>query len=185
VIVLEAEPMDLGMDVKVVGVELVEIEGLDREPLRGHEAAQIWGRVLPAIAGAQKWSLDFFSHLEPLREFCDAHKIAYREASKRVIVLSSLTPEALASTLERFERETFGMRAGGSVETGDPALENELSRRGVDAYHTAYPSYFFCAVCDPENGSVVVLSNQLWASEIVRRARPVLASLRVEVRVAA
>ena len=182
-IVLEAEPMDLGPDVKAVGVELVQIEGPDREPLRGPEAAQIWSRVLPAIAGAQKWSLDFFSHLEPLREFCDAHKIAYREASKRAVVLSSLTPEALAPLLERFERETFGMRAGGSVEAGDPALENELSRRGVDAYHTAYPAYFFCAVCDLENGSVVVLSNQLWASEIVRRARPVLASLNVEVRV--
>ena len=183
-IVLEAEPMDLGPDLKAVGVELVEIEGPDREPLHGPEAAQIWSRVLPGSAGAQKWSLDFFSHLEPLREFCDAHKVAYREASKRTIVLSSMTPEALAPLLERFERETFGMRAGGSVETEDPALENELSRRGVDAYRTAYPAYFFCAVCDLENGSVVVLSNQLWAGEIVRRARPVLASLNVEVRVA-
>ncbi|HLW42917.1 MAG TPA: hypothetical protein VKS00_00440 [Candidatus Acidoferrales bacterium] len=183
-IVLEAEPMDLGPDVKAVGVELVEIEGVDREPLCGPEAAQIWSRVLPAIAGAQEWSLDFFSHLEPLREFCDAHKIAYREASKQAIVLSSLTPEALAPLLERFERETFGMRAGGPVETGDSALENELSRRGVDAYHAAYPAYFFCAVCDLENGSVVILSNQLWASEIARRARPVLANLKIEVRVA-
>src|SRR5579864_1799706 len=176
--------MDLGPDVKAVGVELVEIEGVDREPLCGPEAAQIWSRVLPAIAGAQEWSLDFFSHLEPLREFCDAHKIAYREASKQAIVLSSLTPEALAPLLERFERETFGMRAGGPVETGDSALENELSRRGVDAYHAAYPAYFFCAVCDLENGSVVILSNQLWASEIARRARPVLANLKIEVRVA-
>lgn len=184
-IVLEAEPMDLGPDIKAVGIELVEIEGPDREPLRGPEAAQIWSLALPAMAGAQKWSLDFFSHLEPLREFCDAHQIAYREASKRAMVLSSLAPEAFAPLLERFERETFGMRAGSPVEAGDAALENELSRRGVDAYQAAYPSYFFCAVCDLENGSVVLLSNQLWASEIVRRARPVLASLKVEVRVAA
>lgn len=184
-IVLEAEPMDLGPDVKAVGVELVEIEGPDREPLRGPQAAQVWSRVLPAISGARKWSLDFFSHLDPLREFCDAHDIAYREASKRAIVLSSLKPEGLAPLLERFERETFGMRAGGAVETGDSALENELSRRGVDAYHSAYPAYFFCAVCDLEKGSVVVLSNQLWASEIVRRARPALSGLKVEVRVAA
>ncbi|HVA16114.1 MAG TPA: hypothetical protein VMV59_00220 [Candidatus Dormibacteraeota bacterium] len=183
--VLEVEPMDLGPDVKAVGIELVEIEGPDREPMRGPEAAQIWSRLLPAIAGAQKWSFDFFSHLEPLREFCDAHKISYREGSKRSIVLSSLKREELAPLLERFERETFGMRAGGPIEGGDAPLENELSRRGVDAYHTAYPSYFFCAVCDLENGSVVVLSTQLWASEIVRRARPALASLKVEVRVAA
>ncbi|MGH9728999.1 MAG: hypothetical protein ACRD4V_10470 [Candidatus Acidiferrales bacterium] len=184
-IVLEAEPMDLGPDVKAVGVELVEIEGPDREPLRGPQAAQIWSRVLPAIAGAHTWSLDFFSHLEPLREFCNAHKIAYREASKRAIVVSSMALEALAPLLKRFERETFGMRAGGAVEAGDPALENELSRRGVDAYHTAYPTYFFCAVCDLENGLVVVLSNQLWASEIVRRARSVVTSLKVEVRIPA
>ncbi|MGH9866070.1 MAG: hypothetical protein ACRD4H_11710 [Candidatus Acidiferrales bacterium] len=183
-IVLEAEALDLGPDVKAVGVELVEIEGSDREPLRGPEAAQIWSRVLPAIAGTQKWSLDFFSHLEPLREYCDTKKLKYREASKRSIVLSSLKPEDLAPLLERFERETFGMRAGGLVEAGDAAVENERARRGVDAYHKAYPQYLFCAVCDLENGSVAVLSTQLWASEIVRRARPVLSGLKVEVRVA-
>ena len=184
-IVLEAEPMDLGPDIKAVGIELVEIQGPGREPLRGPDAAQIWSRVLPAISGAQKWSLDFFSHLEPIREFCDAHKIAYREASKRAIVVSALKPETLSVLVVRFERETFGMRAGGVIETGDTALENELSRRGVDAYHTAYPGYFFCAICDLENGSVVVLSKQLWAGEIVRRARSVLSGLKVEVRVAA
>lgn len=182
-VLLEAEPLDLGSDVKAVNVELVE--GPDHEPVRGPDAAQIWSCALPAITGAEKWSLDFFSHLEPLREFCDARGLAYREASKRSIVLSLPKQEDLAPLLERFERETFGMRAGGPVEADDAAVENELARGGVDAYHAAYPAYFFCAVCDPENGSLMVLSNHLWASEIVRRARPALAKLQVEVRLAA
>src|SRR5487761_28321 len=182
-ILFEAEPLDLGPDVKAVNVELVE--GPDREPLRGPEAAQIWSRALPAIAGTEKWSLDFFSHLEPLREFCTASGLTYREASKRSIVLPSPKQKDLALLLERFEREIFGMRAGGPVEAGDEAIENQLAARGVDAYHAAYPAYSFCAVCDPENGSVVVLSNHLWASEIVRRARPALTGLQVVVRLAA
>jgi hypothetical protein len=182
-IVLEVEPLDLGPDVKAVHLEL--IEGAEREPARGPEAAQIWSRMLPAIAGTESWALDFFSHLDRLREFCDARKIAYREASNRSIVISAPNPEELAPLLERFERETFGMRAGGPLEAGDAAVENELARRGIDAYHAAYPAYLFCAVCDLEDGSVVVLSNQLWASEIVRRARPALAPLKVQVRVAA
>ncbi|MHB8539661.1 MAG: hypothetical protein ACYDCD_01780 [Candidatus Acidiferrales bacterium] len=180
---LEVEPLDLGSDVKAVNVELVE--GPDREPVRGPEAAQIWSRALPAIAADEKWSLDFFNHIEPLREFCAARGLAYREASKRSIVVPSPKQHDLALLLQRFERETFDMRAGGPVEAGDDAVENQLAARGVDAYHSAYSAYFFCAVCDPENGSVVVLSNHLWASEIVRRARPALAGLQVEVRLAA
>ena len=182
-ILLEAEPLDLGPDVKAVNVELVE--GPDREPVRGPDAAQIWSRALLAIAGTEKWSLDFFSHLEPLREFCDARGLAYREASKRSMVLPSPKQEDLALLLGRFERETFGMRAGSPVETGDDTVKNQLASRGMDAYHAVYPAYFFCAVCDPENGSVVVLSNHLWASEIVRRARPALTGMQVEVRLAA
>lgn len=181
--VLEVEPLDLGPDVKAVRLELVE--GVDREPARGPEVARIWSRVLPAIAGTEIWTLDFFSHLGRLREFCDARKLPYREASKRSIVLSSLQPDELAPLLERFKRETFGVRAGGPLEAGDAAVENQLASKGVDAYHAAYPAYFFCAICDPEDGSVVVLSNSLWASEIVRRTRPALAGLEVEVRIAA
>jgi hypothetical protein len=64
----------------------------------------------------------------------------------------------------------------------DAALEGELARRGVDAYHTAYPRYFFCAVCGFKDGSLVLLSGKLWASEVIRRVRPAFEELDVEVR---
>ena len=37
---LEVEPLDLGADVKAIGLELIEPE--NREPVRGIEAARIW-----------------------------------------------------------------------------------------------------------------------------------------------
>ena len=42
-------------------------------------------------------------------------------------------------------------------------------------------NYFFCAVCDFENGFLTLLTNRLWASEVIRRLRPVLDELPVEV----
>ena len=68
---------------------------------------------------------------------------------------------------------------------GDSALENELSRQGADAYHRAYANYTFCAICDFEHGSLVVLSNKLWASQIIRLVRGVLDAATVEVRLPA
>jgi hypothetical protein len=181
-ILLEVEPLDLGPDVRAVGLELVE--GPDREPARGEDAAQIWSLTLPAIAGQKPWALDFFSHLESVRDFCQSHKLEHREASNRSIVVPSLPADSLADLFKRFEAETFGMRAGALLETIDSALENELSRIGVDAYHRAYLGYFFCAVCNFEDGSVVVLSERLWASEILRRIKPALGGLEVQVRMA-
>jgi len=176
---LEVEPLDLGADVKSVGLELLDRES--REPVRGADAARIWGAVLLALAGTEPWALDFFSHLDRLREFCRLHKIAYREAARRCIVIASPRPEPLAALLGRFEDETFGARAGGQLAAGDAALEGDLARRGVDAYHPAFANYFFCAVCDFENGFLTLLTNRLWASEVIRRLRPVLDELPVEV----
>lgn len=176
---LEVEPLDLGADVKSVGLELLDRES--REPVRGADAARIWGAVLRALAGTEPWALDFFSHLDRLREFCRLHEIAYREAARRCIVIASPRPEPLAALLGRFEAETFGARAGGQLVAGDAALEGELARRGVDAYQPAFASYFFCAVCDFENGFLTLLTNRLWASEVIRRLRPVLDELPVEV----
>jgi hypothetical protein len=182
-ILLEVEPLDLGPDVRAVALELVE--GADREPLRGEDAAQVWSLVLPAIAGKEPWALDFFSHLERVRDFCQSHKIEYREASNRSLVVPSLSPDSLADLFKTFEAETLGMRAGTRLEKTDPALENELARIGVDGYHPAYPGYLFCAVCDFEDGSVTVLSERLWASEILRRVKPALDGLEIQVRLAA
>lgn len=168
----EVEPLDLGQDVRAVGIDLTE--GADREPVRGEDAARVWSLALPSIAGKGPWALDFFSHLKRVREFCQFHGVEYREASERCLVVPSLPREALHQLFQRFEGETFGMRAGARLQAIDSALENDLAARGVDAYHLAYPAYSFCAVCNFEDGSVVVLSNGLWASEILRRVKPAL-----------
>lgn len=178
---LEVEPLDLGEDVRAIGLDLTEADE-NREPVRGKDAAQIWSRVLRGVAGDEPWALDFFSHLDRVRDYCARHQIAYREANHRSMVIRAAEPAVLEPLLDRFQGETFGARAGGSVVTGDEALEGELARRGVDAYHKSFSSYFFCAVCGFQDGSLVLLSLKLWASEVIRRIRPVLEGLNVDVR---
>ena len=180
---LEVEPLNLGEDVKAVGLELVEVRS--REPARGGDAARIWGRVLWALAGTEPWALDFFSHLDRLRDFCTRHGITYRDAAARSVVISSPDDTHLSALIERFAGETFGARAGSLLESGDPVLEGDLARRGVDAYHHAFASYLYCAVCDFENGFLTLLTEKLWAQEIIRRVTPVLRDLGVEVRLPA
>ena len=172
---LDIEPLDLGPEIRAVGLDLVEADE-NREPVRGNNAARIWSRVLGAVAASEPWVLDFFSHLDRVREFCERHGIAFREASQRSIVIPAPEQPALESLFDRFLREMFGARAGGAI-SGDPALEGELARCGVDAYHTSYANYFFCAVCGFEDGSLVLLSQKLWASEVIRRVRPAVRNL--------
>ena len=178
---LDVEPLDLGPDVRAVGLELVEADE-NREPVRGTDAARIWSRVLLATAATESWALDFFSHLDRVRDFCQRQKISFREAASRCLVIADPEPAALEALMERFQGETFGARAGAQLAAGDPALEGELAHRGVDAYQKAFQNYFFCAVCNFEDGSLVLLSRKLWASEVIRRVRPVLEGLEVEIR---
>ncbi len=182
-ILFEAEPLDVGADVRAVGIELVEYDE-DREPARGEIAAKVWSHVIPAIAGKEPWALDFFSHLDRVRDYCNGHGMRFRDAANRCVVIPALEEAPLESLLGWFEAETFGARAGALVAEGDAALESDLARRGADAYQSAFPNYYFCAICDFEEGSLVVLSKQLWASEIVRIARRALDGLDVEVRLA-
>jgi hypothetical protein len=184
VYLLDIEPLDLGPGVKAVGLELVEADE-NREPVRGNDAARVWARALTAAAGTEPWALDFFSHLDRVKDFCERHQIAFREASQRSIVIPEPPIPALEDLFDRFLAETFGVRAGGAVTTGDPALEGDLAKRGVDAYHAVYANYYFCAVCGFEDGSLVLLSQKLWASEVIRRVRPMLLDLdgiQVEIR---
>jgi hypothetical protein len=178
---LEVEPLDLGPDVRAIGLELGDADE-NREPVRGVEAAKIWSRVLWSTAASESWALDFFSHLDRVREFCDRHHIAYRDASQRSMVIASPGQRQLQELVDRFQSETFGARAGALVESGDPEVEGELARQGVDAYKAAFPKYAFCAVCNFEDGSLVLLSEKLWASEVIRRVRPALDGLDVEVQ---
>jgi hypothetical protein len=178
---LDVEPLDLGPDVRAVGLELTEADE-NREPVRGIDAARVWSRVLRATAANEIWALDFFSHIDRVREYCDQHQVKYREAGKRSIVILAPELPVLESLIDRFQSETFGARAGALVTEEDKVLEGELARRGADAYHTAFHNYFFCAVCGFEDGSLVFLSDKLWASEIIRRVRPALEGQDVEIR---
>jgi hypothetical protein len=181
---LEIEALDLGADVRAVALELTEADE-NREPVRGADAARIWARLLQATAGTEPWALDFFSHLDRVKDYCDSHGIAYRQANQRSIVVPAPEAAALEALVGRFEGETFGARAGAAMAAGaaaDSALETDLARRGVDAYHLAFLNYFFCAVCAFQDGSLVLLSEKLGASEVIRRARPVVKNIGVEVQ---
>ena len=180
-LLLEVEPLDLGPDVKAIGLELTDPE-MDGEPIRGKQAAQIWSRVLPSVAANEAWALDFFSHLDRVRSYCETHHIEFRQASAPSIVIADPQPADLETLLQRFEAETFGARAGALVSSGDSAIEGDLARTGVDAYQHSFGNYLFCAICDFENGSLVLLSAQLWASEVIRRIRPVLNELEVRIQ---
>ncbi len=169
---LDVQALELGTGTKAVGMELLETES--REPLRGIEAVQIWAAAFPALAASEVFLLDFFSHIERVRDFCNAQAIPYRQAAPRCLVILQPATEHLRLLLARFESETFGIRAGPAAQVVDPVLENELSHRGLDAYQTAYQRYAFCAVVEPEDAWVTVLSESLWASEVIRRVRPAL-----------
>ena len=176
---LDVEVLNLGAEVKAVGLELLETES--REPVRGNKAAQIWSAAFPALAGEEFYVLDFFSHLDRVRDFCSTHEIPYRDAAERCLVISKPTHEQLLDIFTRFEGETFGMRVGPAAEIPDPAVEGELSKRGLDAYQSAYMRYTFCAVCEPEDGWITLLSEKLWPSEVIRRVRPALRPFDVHI----
>jgi len=99
-------------------------------------------------------------------------QIALREATERCVVLPQPNQEQLRQIFERFEGETFGFRAGAASQSVDAALEGDLSKRGLDAYQSAYARYTLCAICEPEDGWVTMLSESLWTSEVIRRVRP-------------
>jgi hypothetical protein len=167
---LDVEALDLGPDTTAVGLELLETES--REPVKGKEAAAIWAAIFPALAAAECFVLDFFSHIDRVREFCKMNDIHCREAADRCLVLSQPSESQLEILFARFEGETFGVRAGTTAESPDVALEKELSHRGLDSYQAAHERYTFCAVCEPEDGWVTLLSKTLWPTEIIRRVRP-------------
>ncbi len=176
---LDVQAMDLGSDTKAVGLELIETES--REPLRGEEAASIWAAVFPALTGDEAWVLDFFSHLDRVREYCKLHEVEFREEANRCLVIRPLAGEKLRALIVRFAGETFGLRCGAAAKEADAVVESELSHRGLDAYQDAYARYTFCAICEPDDGWTTLLSKNLWPSEIIRRARPALQPFDVHI----
>ncbi|HXY00486.1 MAG TPA: hypothetical protein VEI54_06170 [Candidatus Limnocylindrales bacterium] len=174
---LDVQALELGADTKAIGLELIETES--REPLRGAEAAEIWAAALVALAAKEPFAVDFFSHLDRIRDFCKAHNIEFRESAARCVVILQPSRDTLRQLVARFDGETFGFRAGTSAQKEDAGLEGELSHRGLDAYQAAYPRYTFCAVCEPSDGWVTVLSQSLWPTEIIRRVRPTVQAFDV------
>jgi hypothetical protein len=140
--------------------------------VRGKDASEIWSAIFPALAASEPYVVDFFSHLDRVREFCKARGIVLREAAERCVVLPQPGHDQLRQIFERFEGEAFGIRAGAAANSADAPLEGDLSKRGLDAYQPAYARYTFCAICEPEDGWVTLLSESLWPSEVIRRLRP-------------
>jgi hypothetical protein len=176
---LDVQALDLGADVKAVGLELLETES--REPVRGKQAAEFWAATFPLLANGESLVLDFFSHLERVREFCANRKIEFRETGSRNLVISQPSQEQLQQLFERFAAETFGLRSGERTKQEDAELADGLSGRGVDAYQAAYKRYSFCAICEIDDGWVTLLSETLWPSEVVRRLRPAAQSFDVHI----
>src|SRR5215467_14332223 len=176
---LDVQSLDLGTDVKAVGLELLETES--REPVRGMESGQFWAAAFPLLANGEPFVLDFFSHLDRVREFCANHGIAFREAGSRSLEIGQPSQQQLQQLIERFAAETFGLRAGERTREDDGALAGELSGHGVDGYQGAYRRYSFCAVCELDDGWVTLLSEGLWPSEVVRRMRPAAKSFDVHI----
>ena len=99
------------MGVRGVLLELIDAE--TREPVKGPEAARIWAAILPALAAGEPWVIDFFAHLDRVREFCSLRSVPFREA--KILVIEQPDTETCAAIIERFEGETFGIRAGGAL----------------------------------------------------------------------
>jgi len=176
---LDVQALDLGVEVKATGLELLETES--REPVRGKQAAEFWAATFPLLANAETLVLDFFSHLERVREFCAIHKIEFHETGSRSLAIAQPSQEQLQQLLQRFSGETFGLRSGERAKDEDAELAGELSARGVDAYQGAYRRYSFCAICELDDGWVTLLSEALWPSEVVRRLRPAAQSFNVHI----
>lgn len=180
--VLEIEPMDLGNEIRATGLEL--LDGADREPVAGNEAAHVWSKIVPTLAGQEPWAFDFCSSVDRVRAFCESKSVRFHEVSRKLLVVTPVTAASSKELLERLSQETFGIRAGTRVELPDADLEGELARRGFDAYQTAYEHYFLCGICDLASGSLVVLSRALWATEIARRMRPALTDVGIQIQTA-
>jgi hypothetical protein len=176
---LDVQALDLGAEVKAVGLELLETES--REPVGGKQAAEFWAATFPLLARGEPFVLDFFSHLDRVRDFCAAHEIPLEQSGSRSLLIPGPSEEQLRRLFERFEAETFGLRSGPRTQEDDAALAGGLSGHGVDGYQSAYKRYSFCAVCELADGWVTLLSDTLWPSEIVRRLRPAAQSFDVHI----
>jgi hypothetical protein len=105
---LDVQPMELGDDTKAIGLELLETES--REPLRGAVASQIWSAAFPVLAAKESLAVDFFSHLERVREFCKLHW-CWRNLPRNSCVWCSSVLKKRFSGFEWAPRQSRKMRS--------------------------------------------------------------------------
>src|SRR5256884_9251778 len=97
-----------------------------------------------AVTGVQTCALpisfvvDFFSHIDRVREFCKARKIEWREAAGPRVVIPSPSAQELRQLFERFEGENFWIRAGSATATADNAVAGDRFLRGLEALQPGY-----------------------------------------------
>ena len=176
---LDVEPLDLGPDVRAVGLELVEADE-NREPVRGQDAARIWSRVLPRHCADEALGPRFLQPSRPRARLLQNHDIDFREAGQRFDRDSCARTRSLESLLDRFQNETFGARAGALVTNRRSRARRRTGAAGRRRLPQSFPELFFLRHCGFEDGSLVLLSEKLWASEVIRRVRPALEGLDVE-----
>ena len=133
--VLEVEPLDLGADVKAVGLDLMEVES--REPAHGSDAAHIWAAALGALAGTEPWALDFFAHLDRVREYCRLHAIPFEEKSRAICLVIPAPPPEPSRTDRTIRRRNLWRARRRAADSGrrrrrrrtGPPRRGRVSRR--------------------------------------------------------
>ena len=155
---LDIQSMELGDDTKAVGLNCwrPRVASL----CAAQFAAQIWSAAFPPLAAKESLVVDFFSHLERVREFCKLQGVAFREiAQLGSLVLTQPSQEQLRLVFERFEKETFGIRVGPAAEPVDAVLEDELSHRGLDISGGLRSLYILRGVRTGDLGSRCLATN--------------------------
>ena len=176
---LEVAAFDLGQDVKAVGLELIDPE--TRDPVGGSEAARIWAAVLLSLAGETPWALDFFAHLERVEEFCKSRGIAFRQPNEHVLILLKQLAEPLGTLFERFAGETFGIRAGETVDAGDDDVEGKPGTQGRGRLSHDICELFILRGVRLRERLSNRIKRTIRASEVIRRLRTGLLGMRVEI----
>ena len=167
---LDVEALDLGPGVKAVGLELVETE--NREPFVARRQRRFGRRSsLPwRMKNITSW---IFS----------ATSIALRSFARRG--RSSIAKQACAAWFCR-SRGRVNCSSFSSASKAKPLefAREPLRKLPMPRWKATFPSAastptkppmsatLFCAVCEPEDGWVTLLSATLWASEVIRRVRP-------------
>ena len=113
---LDVQALDLGAEVKAVGLELLETES--REPVRGGEAVEFWAAAFPLLAGGEPFGLDFSAIWTGCVIFARRIKSRFANPARAACWFRSL-PGSSSSSFSRDlkRRRLASARANGSGKT--------------------------------------------------------------------